>query len=77
MEAVLRPKGMGLGADRKQAQNLNDSKKGGNSKKNDEEDGELRLKKGSCCLMEHGTHKDLYGKVGNHSKMKQFIWKPF
>ena len=62
VEAVLRPKGMGLGADRKQAQNLNDSKKGGNSKKSDD-DGELTLKKGSCCLVEHGPHKDLYGKV--------------
>ena len=64
VEAVLRPKGMGLGADRKQAQDLNDSKKGSNSKKSEEDDGGLSLKKGSCCLIEHGTHKDLYGMVG-------------
>lgn len=63
VEAVLRPKGMGLGADRKQAQNLNDSKKGGSKKKSEEDDEELTLKKGACCLIEHGTHTDLYGMV--------------
>ena len=53
---------MGLGADRKQAQNLNSAKQGGNSKKN-EETGELTMKKGSYCLIENGPHKDLYAVV--------------
>ena len=63
VDAVLRPKGMGLGADRKQAQSLNDSKKGGTSKKTEDDDEELSLKKGAYCLIEHGVHKDLYGMV--------------
>jgi len=62
VEAVLRPKGMGLGADRKQAQDLNNAKQSGAGKKQDES-AELRLKKGAFCLMENGTHKDLYGVV--------------
>lgn len=60
MEAVLRPKGMGLGADRRQAQELNASKQGGNS---NQESGELRMKKGAYCLIENGPHKDLYATV--------------
>ncbi|WAR26957.1 GPKOW-like protein [Mya arenaria] len=59
VEAVLRPKGMGLGADRGQAQDLNKSKQGSVGKQEDSL--ELRLKKGAHCLIENGVNKDLYG----------------
>lgn len=64
VEAVLRPKGMGLGADTKQTQDLNATKQ--NSTKKQDESAELRLKKGAFCLMENGTHKDLYGTVRDY-----------
>ncbi|XP_052284574.1 G-patch domain and KOW motifs-containing protein-like [Dreissena polymorpha] len=63
VEAVLRPKGMGLGADRGQAQDLNKSKQGSDSKNNGEDSAELRLKKGAYCLVESGPNKDLYGVI--------------
>ncbi|XP_060606505.1 G-patch domain and KOW motifs-containing protein-like [Ruditapes philippinarum] len=53
---------MGLGADRKQAQTLNSTKQGGNSKKN-EDSGELTMKKGAHCLIQNGPHKDLYAVI--------------
>ena len=61
VDAVLRPKGMGLGADRGQAQDLNKQKQGGQAKQEDSL--ELRLKKGAHCLIESGVNKDLYGVV--------------
>ncbi|XP_052780310.1 G-patch domain and KOW motifs-containing protein-like [Mya arenaria] len=61
VEAVLRPKGMGLGADRGQAQDLNKSKQGSVGKQEDSL--ELRLKKGAHCLIENGVNKDLYGVI--------------
>lgn len=60
MNAVLRPKGLGLGADRSQAAQLNDSKKG--SGKNDNEEA-LVLKKGAYCVLLKGANKDMYGIV--------------
>ncbi|XP_076096307.1 G-patch domain and KOW motifs-containing protein-like [Mytilus galloprovincialis] len=58
VNAVLRPKGLGLGADRSQAAQLNDSKKG--SGKNDNEEA-LVLKKGAYCVLLKGANKDMYG----------------
>jgi hypothetical protein len=55
--AVLRPKGLGLGADRSKAAQLN------NSKKVDEKEELLTLKKGAYCVLLKGTNKDLYGMV--------------
>ncbi|XP_053376931.1 G-patch domain and KOW motifs-containing protein-like [Mercenaria mercenaria] len=66
VEAVLRPKGMGLGADRKQAQNLNNAKQ--NSEKGNDS-GELTMKKGAFCLIENGPHKDLYAVVSKKTFM--------
>ena len=60
--AVLRPKGLGLGADRSKAAQLNNSKK---LAKDDEEEELLTLKKGAYCVLLKGTNKDLYGMVGN------------
>ncbi|VDI25344.1 Hypothetical predicted protein [Mytilus galloprovincialis] len=60
VNAVLRPKGLGLGADRSQAAQLNDSKKG--SGKNDNEEA-LVLKKGAYCVLLKGANKDMYGIV--------------
>ena len=60
VEAHLRPKGLGLGADRSQAAHKD--------KKNDQKDAGreeevLELKKGSYCVILNGKHKDLYGVV--------------
>lgn len=62
VEATLRPKGMGLGADRKQNQELNATKQDKGSKK-DEEDTQLIMEKGAYCLVENGPHRDLYAAV--------------
>lgn len=61
VEAHLRPKGLGLGADRSQAA-------GEKGKKNDrkdagKEDENLEMKKGSYCVILNGKQKDLYGVV--------------
>ncbi|KAK3104142.1 hypothetical protein FSP39_024760 [Pinctada imbricata] len=56
--ATLRPKGMGLGADRSQIKQLNHT----SNKKDDNED-ELVLKKGSHCVIVKGSNRDLYGVI--------------
>lgn len=61
VEAILRPKGMGLGADRSQATQLNKSKMVANSDNKDEE--QLLLKAGSHCVIQKGSNKDLYGTI--------------
>lgn len=61
IEAVLRPKGLGLGADRSQATKLNESKQiPANSK---EKDDHLLMKKDTCCVVLKGIHADLYGVI--------------
>ena len=60
VEAHLRPKGLGLGADRSQAASEKNKK---SDKKNVEEDEDLDMKKGSYCVVVSGKHKDLYGVV--------------
>ena len=57
--ATLRPKGMGLGADRSQLKQLNHTSTDG--AEGDKE--ELVLKKGSYCVILKGSNKDLYGVV--------------
>lgn len=59
IDAVIRPKGMGLGADKSLVQNLNQTKQ--NKQKDDEN--VLIMKKGSFCLVEKGSSKGLYGIV--------------
>ncbi|XP_076440641.1 G-patch domain and KOW motifs-containing protein-like [Babylonia areolata] len=60
VEAHLRPKGLGLGADRSQASNSKDNKK---DAKVDEDGENMELKKGSYCVIVSGKHQDLYGVV--------------
>ncbi|XP_064631963.1 G-patch domain and KOW motifs-containing protein-like [Lineus longissimus] len=56
VEPGLRPKGLGLGADRSNA------KKDDKSKKTEEEQ-ELEMKKGTYCQVQTGHHKDMYGQI--------------
>jgi len=73
VDAVLRPKGMGLGADRSQTNDLNSAKQGGNTgNKKQDSSAELRLTKGAHCLIENGTNKDLYGTVSSQIAQKEF-----
>ncbi|KAL8580361.1 hypothetical protein ACOMHN_037460 [Nucella lapillus] len=60
VEAHLRPKGLGLGADRSQTSNNKDGKK---DNKVDDSEQKLELKKGSYCAVIGGKHKDLYGVI--------------
>ncbi|XP_064606132.1 G-patch domain and KOW motifs-containing protein-like [Liolophura sinensis] len=62
VESVLRPKGLGLGADKSQVLQLSYTKQGQapQDKKSSEE---LVLKKGAYCMIQKGAHKDLYGTV--------------
>lgn len=60
LDAILRPKGLGLGARHGNNQPDNGSKKP-SSDKHDEE--ELEVKKGSYCLITSGPQRDLYGVV--------------
>lgn len=65
IEHQLRPKGLGLGADRSAIKDLEPNKH-----KRPPKPGEERAKEeepvmgpGGCVLVESGAHKDLYGKV--------------
>ncbi|CAL1538698.1 unnamed protein product [Lymnaea stagnalis] len=61
IEAQLRPKGLGLGADKS---NLgSDKKQLGSEKTNSIPDENLELKKNSYCVVTHGINKDMYGVV--------------
>ncbi|CAI9740198.1 G-patch domain and KOW motifs-containing protein-like [Octopus vulgaris] len=60
-DVVIRPKGMGLGADKSAVKQLNHNK-GGHQKK-DSDDSPLVLKTGSHCVVEKGSSKGLYGTV--------------
>ncbi|KAK7100764.1 G-patch domain and KOW motifs-containing protein-like [Littorina saxatilis] len=61
VEAHLRPKGLGLGADRSQAPGDKDKKK--DQKLEGKEEEKLEMKKGSYCVILNGKQKDLYGVV--------------
>lgn len=65
IEHQLRPKGLGLGADRSAIKDLEPTRhqrppKPGEEREKEEE---LVLGPGGCVLVESGAHKDLYGKV--------------
>lgn len=72
VEHQLRPKGLGLGADRSLIKDLEPSKRKQPPKPGDErpQEEELVMGPGSYVLVESGSHKDKYGKVG-------FIWVRF
>lgn len=66
IEHQLRPKGLGLGADRSAIKDLEPSgprrpPKPGEQREKDDEG--LVLGPGGCVLVHSGAHKDLYGKV--------------
>ncbi|KAK2187174.1 hypothetical protein NP493_173g04014 [Ridgeia piscesae] len=61
IQAVARPKGLGLGADRSALLQKNGETKG-NMTNNDDDDN-LVLEKGAYCLIMKGKHKDHYGVV--------------
>nr|XP_046251545.1 G-patch domain and KOW motifs-containing protein [Scatophagus argus] len=65
IEHQLRPKGLGLGADRSAIKDLEPSKHQRPPKPGEEraKDEELVMGPGGCVLVESGAHKDLYGKI--------------
>lgn len=65
IEHQLRPKGLGLGADRSAIKDLEPSKHKRPPKPGEEQakEEELVMGPGGCVLVESGAHKDLYGKV--------------
>lgn len=72
IEHQLRPKGLGLGADRSAIKDLEPSRhkrppKPGEEREKEEE---LVMGPGGCVLVQSGAHKDLYGKV-------ELIWNGF
>lgn len=69
VEHQVRPKGLGLGADRSLIKDLEPSKRKQPPKPGDErtQEEELVMGPGSYVLVESGPHKDKYGKV-------DFIW---
>ncbi|XP_060074160.1 G-patch domain and KOW motifs-containing protein-like [Ylistrum balloti] len=60
VEAKLRPKGLGLGADRSKAAQLNNAKAGGGDS-GDQDEEQLTLKIGAYCMIQKGPHQDRYG----------------
>ena len=60
IQAVMRPKGMGLGADRSKSLQGKDSS---NSSKDSKKDEDLEWKKGAYCIIESGKNEGLYGQV--------------
>lgn len=65
IEHQLRPKGLGLGADRSAIKDLEPSRHQRPPKPGEErgKEEELVMGPGGCVLVESGAHKDLYGKV--------------
>ncbi|CAF0951567.1 unnamed protein product [Didymodactylos carnosus] len=64
IELQSRPRGLGLGADRKILEKINQLKK--NQKKdanNNSDEKELCYENGACVLIEKGRYCDLYGKI--------------
>lgn len=65
IEHQLRPKGLGLGADRSVLKDLEPSRHKQSPKPGDEQvkEEELVMGRGGCVLVHSGPHKDMYGKV--------------
>ncbi|KAM9752085.1 G-patch domain and KOW motifs-containing protein [Menidia menidia] len=65
IEHQLRPKGLGLGADRSAIKDLEPGRPQRRPKPGDEpaKEEELVLGPGGCVLVQSGAHKDLYGKI--------------
>ncbi|XP_029993707.1 G-patch domain and KOW motifs-containing protein [Sphaeramia orbicularis] len=65
IEHQLRPKGLGLGADRSAIKDLEPNKHQRPPKPGEErvKEEELVMGPGGCVLVESGAHKDLYGKI--------------
>nr|DBA21644.1 TPA: hypothetical protein GDO54_018253 [Pyxicephalus adspersus] len=63
LEQKLRPKGLGLGADRSALQELEPQKPRKPLKPGQEAEESKGLGTGSAVLIQNGSHKDLYGKV--------------
>ncbi|XP_008276360.1 G-patch domain and KOW motifs-containing protein [Stegastes partitus] len=65
IEHQLRPKGLGLGADRSAIKDLEPSRRKRPPKPGEEQEKEeeLVMGPGGCVLVESGAHKDLYGKI--------------
>lgn len=65
IENQLRPKGLGLGADRSAIKDLEPSRHRHPPKPGEERDKEeeLVMGAGGCVRVESGAHKELYGKV--------------
>ena len=65
IEHQLRPKGLGLGADRSAIRDLEPKGRRRTPKPGDEpgKEEDLVLGPGGCVLVESGAHKELYGKV--------------
>lgn len=65
IEHQLRPKGLGLEADRSALKDLEPNKHKRPPKPGEERDKEeeLVMGPGGCVLVQSGAHKDLYGKV--------------
>ncbi|MEQ2189446.1 hypothetical protein GOODEAATRI_025370 [Goodea atripinnis] len=65
IEHQLRPKGLGLGADRSAIKDLEPSKRRRPPKPGEEQakEEELVMAPGGCVLVESGAHKELYGKI--------------
>ncbi|KAM4572109.1 G-patch domain and KOW motifs-containing protein [Fundulus diaphanus] len=65
IEHELRPKGLGLGADRSAIKDLEPSKRQRPPKPGEEtaKEEELVMAPGGCILVQSGAHKELYGKI--------------
>lgn len=65
IEHQLRPKGLGLEADRSALKDLEPNKRQRPPKPGEEraKEEELVMGPGGCVLVQSGAHKDLYGKV--------------
>ena len=70
IDAVPRPKGLGLGADRSAALQAKGVKESAKGDKNEED---LTLKKGAFCMVTSGKHKDLYAEVSYLERFKMDI----
>lgn len=63
IEHQLRPKGLGLGANRSAIKDLEPTKHKRPPKPGEQREKELVLGPGGFVLVESGVHKDLYGQV--------------